>query len=1371
MALFRHHKFLVGALLCVAATLTGTFIYANRILSRVMPSYLASVLPGRIVIGDVSGSLIYGIRLFDVRYHPETPRGPTVKPVFKAKEIRIGYDLVKSLMLKDRYVTVSAISPTIDVDVNEILFDPSIILRLQPLLAQNNIVATLWVEGGKLILTGMKGPFGSISQTFELSASMAPTGALLWSSPVSTDLATAQVRGNFDTVTRKGRVDVSFTSSFLASHPLEGAGWTLSTPVEGRTAIDFVVVEPKTKSPPNASRVPFGPRLVLDATMAGNLVAKAGVLEHKKKQIRFIGVTAAGTFSKGELRILEGSIPVSRGKVTPSGQMSGWDPRQGHLELSLAEVDPTEVPQLLPFALAGRVSGKIRLALDHPIHLDLTGTSLTGEIFSFDRAHLIGQLQGSRLLVDSLAAQSVAGSGLATGVVDADANRFDFSADFRSFPQKAFKSLLDGFRIQDGLFTGHLTGSGSLKPYVSDRWTFDFQIEKPTIADYSGTSGVLVGTFIGRNLDVPRLEMVRKEYWDQARFQVSSTPEAGFRTKGIVRGLKLDRLAPGFTGIVDCGVAVGTVGSEVIELAKGEVRNLGSVGSSKKVPPLTFHISGARGGGHALEISDRKSFEIMARLGRLKPGEISPSALFKKKVTGRFKIRDLAPFARILSAGHEDLVQEGRLEGTFTTESIENHLSLATRVDRLFLKTSQGALSSQSFQFSYRNGKIVLPKFIGRFKGAPLELSGSISTTGPVDMAVKIDGIPVQVPAIWMSKDETPSNVDGEPRKAESPAKTHWQMPLTFSSLDSQGQRPSTKLQLRERPSTATQPETIRANLSSALRINGTLDRPVIDGDVTLADLSVPGEFESEVSGTLDGHLTLKDDVLVVRDCMYRTDRVACSVKGSLPVHVDLRNGVCQPGSGPIDLNLDFPRTDARIVSLLAPSLVSRASGTLQARLCVTGTVQAPVVTGNFDVAARSLRLSGLPDPVEDVNLSLVFGDRKMTVKSCSGRFMSGTVSATGSLPFGSDQKGRGYAIKVAARGLNYAKGQIHLSRVNSDLTLSGSASEPKLDGEVRFEKGVVRLPFPKDQVGTGFAQALPMSGGNVATNVRVDVPGNLWIKSNQLDAEMKGAIILAGKGHDVKVRGELETIRGNLFFQNRSIRLSEGSIKFLRPQRDDFLNFTDLDDPSLNAHLDGKTDIPYVSFRAQTDVDSVKVFVDAKGYAVPNGIKLSVRSLPPMEESQIVAVLVTGKQSFSDLNGKEVPTLLTNSLAGEVAHSLVDRQLESAFQKALGFDDIRINSNLLSLGGGEERRRPAVTVGKYIAPNVYVAADGRLDNSSGFFQRLELDLKLDKSLALTVERALSDSPGSSSGLFDRTNYSTITANETRWGISKQLKW
>src|SRR5205085_8488578 len=104
----------------------------------------------------------------------------------------------------------------------------------------------------------------------------------------------------------------------------------------------------------------------------------------------------------------------------------------------------------------------------------------------------------------------------------------------------------------------------------------------------------------------------------------------------------------------------------------------------------------------------------------------------------------------------------------------------------------------------------------------------------------------------------------------------------------------------------------------------------------------------------------------------------------------------------------------------------------------------------------------------------------------------------------------------------------------------------------------------------------------------------------------------------------------------------------------EELFNFSNLDDPTrAAAKLDSKNEAPYVNLKGQTAVESVQIYVEAKGFAVDKGIKLSVRSSPPMEESQVVAMLVTGRQQVGELSGKEVPGLLTSSVANQVTSAL----------------------------------------------------------------------------------------------------------------------
>lgn len=1328
MSVVLRHKFVCGSIAVALLVVVSATIYANRILGELMPGYLGSLVPGKITFERVTGSLIHGIRIRGVRFYPiGTPAG--APPALTVDELRIGYDLFKSLMLRDRYVQISLLEPRLSVDVRTVLFDPAVLLELPRVLASRNVHINIAATGLAVSITGLKAEHPAMEDpllfTGDANIGLGPDGIYTYTLPLSSSYATGQIRGNLVAATRRGKASVLFNSRFLVDHPLNGSGYVFTTPMEGRANVDLAVLEKNAPLTPGAYRMPFGPHLVMDSVIAGSVAGMAGVLTNVSKGLRVVGITSDGSFSKSGFKLLSGSIPVTAGRLLPAGELPDWDMSRWNLVLTGSAVPVPDFEKLLPFPMTGHATGTVTLAPKVPVLLDLSCTETSSEYFSFDRATLKASLDQDKIVFNELEAWSAGGSGVSTGTFDLAPQHFAFHARFRSFPQTSFKSLLDGVNVQDGLFTGTLTGAGHYRPYISEAWTFNFVMQDPTIAGYHANSGTMIGQYMGRDLKVSRLDMARKEYWDDARFQVDSSPSSGLRARGILRGLKLDRVTSGMTGRVDCGLALGIVDGRLVEMVKGECRDFGAKGSTRKVPPLAFRITGAKGGGHELEVTDRTSFEIKARLGEISGRDVTLASVLRHKVSGSYRIRDLSPFARLFSVGDSQLVQDGHVDGNFEVGARDGSPVLETEIHHLVLKTSRGPLEAEDFDLELDQHHVRISPVDARLGAGHVILSGDIGVSGDVSLSAEAKDVLMSLPTQDAAKQAGGA--------------------ITANRLAGD----------------------VTGHLSGTATFRGNLQSPSIEADVRLNDFEAPGNGSDPVTGAFSGHVSYRDGRARLSHGQFRSGDAECTVVGQLPATVNLKTGVAAVTDGPVDFQMNLPKSDGSVLALLIPGLVSRVNGTVKANLRMNGTTAEPRMNGSAELSAVNLRTPLLPDPVTDAHVFLLFNDHQVTIKQMDGKVFSGRFQASGTMPFGAD--GAMCAIKGTGTGMRYRTQSMDLTGLHANLELTGKLAAPVLSGTVRFDKGHVKIPLARSEPITGNRK----SASRLTLNVRMDIPGNLWVRSSQLDSEMKGVLVLTGSPEFYKVGGELETVRGYLVFNGRQITITDGSIKFMQPQKQDFLSFNELVDPAASAREDRESDAAYVNMTGQVDVDTVKIYVLARGFAVDNGVKVSVRSVPELEESQVIAVLMTGRQVYSDLGSRDVPGLITNSVSNQVSHTLVDRQLETALQKTFGLDDFRINSGLLNVGTHDPTVHRQVSVGKYIAPNLYLAADGSLDSSTPFFQRLELDLKLDRTVAVTLERALAN--GTVTGtLFDRldtTSVSSITANETRLGISKELRW
>jgi len=262
-------------------------------------------------------------------------------------------------------------------------------------------------------------------------------------------------------------------------------------------------------------------------------------------------------------------------------------------------------------------------------------------------------------------------------------------------------------------------------------------------------------------------------------------------------------------------------------------------------------------------------------------------------------------------------------------------------------------------------------------------------------------------------------------------------------------------------------------------------------------------------------------------------------------------------------------------------------------------------------------------------------------------------------------------------------------ARIRPDIQLSGSMEAPKLTGTITIPESRVDLDRlvqqgpaeiqikgrETDELGriqlADAASHGPTFFQSLAADLNVVVPKNTWMKGQGLNAEIGGSLTIKKEPFKSFVLlGSLNTIRGYYNFQGKLFTFTKGTVDFLG-----------LEEPDPNLDIE-----------ATARISNVDIIIRIGGTA--RNIKLSLDSNPQMEQTDIVSYIMFGKpaDSLNDQDSVNVERAALN-LTGQIAAS----QLKSIFG-----DDFFLDMLTYESGNGEGSKG-AVTVGKYITPDVFV--------------------------------------------------------------------
>jgi translocation and assembly module TamB len=219
-------------------------------------------------------------------------------------------------------------------------------------------------------------------------------------------------------------------------------------------------------------------------------------------------------------------------------------------------------------------------------------------------------------------------------------------------------------------------------------------------------------------------------------------------------------------------------------------------------------------------------------------------------------------------------------------------------------------------------------------------------------------------------------------------------------------------------------------------------------------------------------------------------------------------------------------------------------------------------------------------------------------------------------------------------------------------------------------------------------------AGGDVP-NLKLDAavycPGNLWLRSNDLQVEMSGDLRVVREDRGPAILGALAARQGSFLFLGRRFRIERGDINFFgRPETD----------PELDLHLEAR-------------VSNVDYRILVTGPAKRPVLRLY--SDPDMSEADIVASLLFGKP-VNDLDSSQEDVM--KDRMAQVLASYSATQLSNEFGSSLGIDMISFGQT--ESAGRRSKDSSSLVIGKYLSPRVLLKYEQMYAREVSYFLRVE---------------------------------------------------
>ena len=491
------------------------------------------------------------------------------------------------------------------------------------------------------------------------------------------------------------------------------------------------------------------------------------------------------------------------------------------------------------------------------------------------------------------------------------------------------------------------------------------------------------------------------------------------------------------------------------------------------------------------------------------------------------------------------------------------------------------------------------------------------------------------------------------------------------------------------------------------LSVLGPSDNPVIDA---FFEVDTP-HYEAYEMTRLMGSLEYQQRSVDIRIDAWNGNRNTLTAAGNVPVDLALTGAAQRIVPDTMDLRVSADSLDAAIAFAYFTSLEDVA-GSISGDVIIQGTTDSPEPGGSLSLADASWTVEELGVRHTGVTGELlVRPDRTVAVKLDTSETGISTVAGVVTLDSLSNPH---LDLDVTFDQFLAVARQDMESTISGEFSLVGRYRLPVAEGalivdegtlfveEFARSSGIVDLRDPLLYadgltVDTTVFVSQPLIAGlrnpfldNLRVDIGMAVPRNMWLRSNDMNVEMGGELLVRydRREGDLVLIGELEALRGSYLVLGRTFEVDGGTVGFVGQ-------------PGINPELDIEA-----SSRVRRRLrDPLEVGATVRGTLVQPLVTLSTEEAG-LAQSDLISYLLFGRAG-SELGrdptgggagiGQDLGAGVGTYVAGALAN-----QVGAALAQDIGVDYLAI-SQAGSLGDPDFARDAQLEVGSYLGEDVFV--------------------------------------------------------------------
>ncbi len=396
------------------------------------------------------------------------------------------------------------------------------------------------------------------------------------------------------------------------------------------------------------------------------------------------------------------------------------------------------------------------------------------------------------------------------------------------------------------------------------------------------------------------------------------------------------------------------------------------------------------------------------------------------------------------------------------------------------------------------------------------------------------------------------------------------------------------------------------------------------------------------------------------------------------------------------------------------PDLVSSGISTVNAT--VRGTLKRPMLNGQMELKDTSFYLRDIPNGIDKANGVIRFDQNRATIDDrIRAQTGGGDISLAGFVGYGTDEIN--YNLQAQADNVRVRYPEGVSTTLNATLAFSGTSQHSLLSGQVTVRRAGFN---PRTDLGSLLAAASkPVSTPTtpneflrgVQLDVRVESAPNLQFQTtltNNLQAEAD--LRLRGSAVRPVLGGHIAVNEGDIQFFGNKYTINRGDIYFYNPAKIE----------------------PVLDMDVETTIRGIVVTINFQGPL--SKLNVSYRSDPPLQSSEIIALLTVGRAPSNTSSLASSQTVSQNSLASGTNTLLgqaVSAPVSSRLQRFFGVSRLKIDPLLTGVNAVPQAR---LTVEQQISKEVTLTYITNLTQANQQLVRVEWNLNRNWSVIAVRE-------------------------------------